>query len=92
MKEFFTWAMLATYAGAVLATAALTQLLKGAGFIAKIPTRLFSYIIALIVLLAGTFFTGALTLESAALCLLNAAVVSLAGNGAFDAVTHGTNT
>ena len=28
MQEFFTWAMLGTYAGAVLATTLITQLLK----------------------------------------------------------------
>ena len=53
----------------------------------KIPTRITSYAIALVVLLAATFFTGGLTLESGVLCVVNAVVVSLASNGAFDAVT-----
>ena len=43
--------------------------------------------IALIILLVATFFTGALTWNTAALCVVNAVVVSLAANGAFDAVT-----
>lgn len=85
-QEFFTWASLLTYAGAVLATTLITQLLKGASFIGKLPTRLFAYIVALVVLVAATFFTGALTIESAALCLVNAAVVALAASGAFDAI------
>ena len=58
MQDFFTWAMLATYAGAVLATTLITQLLKGVGFIDRMPTRIFSYIVALAVLLVATFFTG----------------------------------
>ena len=87
MNEFFTWAILATYAGATLATTLVTQLLKGIGFIDRIPTRIFSYVIALIILLVATFFTGALTWDTAALCVVNAVVVSLAANGAFDAVT-----
>ena len=63
-NEFFTWAVLLTYAGATLATSLVTQLIKGVGFIDKIPTRLTSYIIALVVLIAATFFTGGLTLVS----------------------------
>lgn len=86
-NEFFTWAVLLTYAGATLATSLVTQLIKGVGFIDKIPTRLTSYVIALVVLIAATFFTGGLTLESGVLCVVNAVVVSLASNGAFDAVT-----
>lgn len=86
-NEFFTWAVLLTYAGATLATSLITQLIKGLGFIDKIPTRITSYVIALVVLLAATFFTGGLTLESGVLCVVNAVVVSLASNGAFDAVT-----
>ena len=86
MNDFFTWAILATYAGATLATTLVTQLLKGIGFIDRIPTRIFSYIVALIILLMATFFTGALTWDAAALCVVNAVVVSLAANGAFEAV------
>ncbi len=85
-QDFFTWAALLTYAGAVLATTLVTQLLKGVGFIDKIPTRLFAYIVALIILIAATYFTGALTVEAAALCLVNAVVVALAASGAFDTI------
>ena len=86
MQDFFTWAMLATYAGAVLATTLITQLLKGVGFVNRLPTRIFSYIVALVVLLAATFFAGGLTLEAAGLCIINAVVVALAANGAYDGV------
>ena len=55
MNEFFTWASLGTYAGAVLATTIITQLLKGIAIFDKLPTRIFSYVIAVIVLLAGIF-------------------------------------
>ena len=87
-NEFFTWTMLLTYAGATLATSLVTQLIKGVGFIDKIPTRLTSYVIALVVLIAATFFTGGLTLETGALCVINAVVVSLAANGAYDAIAR----
>ena len=88
MNEFFTWTTLMTYAGATLATTLVTQLLKGIGFIDQIPTRIFSYVVALIILLAATFFTDAMTWNAAALCVVNAVVVSLAANGAFDAVAN----
>ena len=86
MNEFFIWTTLATYAGATAAVGLITQLLKGVGFIDKIPTRITSYAIALVVLLAATFFTGGMTLEAGALCVINAVVVSLAANGAYDAL------
>jgi hypothetical protein len=82
MNDFFTWTMLATYAGATLGTTLLTQLLKNI----PIPTRVLSYAAALVILLVANFFTGGLTVESGILCLINAGVVSLASNGAFDAV------
>lgn len=86
MQEFFTWTMLATYAGAVLCTTVITQMLKEVAGIARIPTRLFSYAVAVLVLLAASLFTGALNLENGVLCAINGAVVSLASNGAFEAV------
>ncbi len=85
MQDFFTWAMLGTYAGAVLATTLITQLIKE--WLKSIPTRIVSYVIALVVLLAAAAFNNALTLADGALCLFNAVIVSLAANGGFDAVT-----
>lgn len=87
MEELFTWQILATYAGATLATSLITQLLKGLPLIKKAPTRLVSYVLALLILLLSTLFTGQLTLQGGLLCFINAAVVSFASNGAFDAAT-----
>ena len=84
MNEFFTWAGLATYAGATALTAMFTQLLKGVSFIDKIPTRFFAYIVAFIILLGGNYFGGTLTVETAALALVNAVVVALAASGGYD--------
>ncbi|MEG2372650.1 MAG: hypothetical protein RSB36_07710, partial [Hydrogenoanaerobacterium sp.] len=62
MTEFTTWAILATYAGAVAMTALIVQLTKkGLDKIFKIPTQLYSYIVALAVLYTASFFTGQLT-------------------------------
>lgn len=86
MQEFFTWAMLGTYAGAVLATTLITQLIKE--WLKSVPTRIVSYVIALVVLLAAAAFNNALTLADGALCLFNAVIVSLAANGGFEALKN----
>lgn len=83
-----TWQTLTTYGGAVLATTTITQFLKEAGVLRRVPTRLLSYCVALLLLLLSTQFTCGLTWSRAALSLINAAVVSLAGNGAYDAMAH----
>lgn len=64
----------------------ITQLIKGIGWIDRIPTRITSYVVALIVLLAASAVTGELTLSTAGLSVVNAVVVALAANGAFDGV------
>ena len=87
MNEFFTWTTLGTYAGATLAVTLITQLIKGIGWIDRIPTRITSYVVALIVLLAASAVAGELTLSTAGLSVVNAVVVALAANGAFDGVT-----
>lgn len=84
MNEFFSWELILTYAGAVTVTAILTQFWKGV--FKKINTQIVSYLIALILLLMATLFSGKLSLDSGVLCFVNAAVVSLASNGAFDAI------
>lgn len=90
--DFFTWSMLATYSGAVAATILITQLFKEVGFLSRVPTRIFSYFVAVIVLILATLFSGFLTLSSGVICLFNAAVVSLAANGAVDLKKQLTST
>lgn len=86
MNEFFTWAALGTYAGATVLTMMVTQLFKGVRFIEQIPTRLFAYLVALIVLLMASIITGTLTFESGSLAAINAVVVALAASGGYDAI------
>ena len=87
MKEFFTWQVLASYGGAVLLVNLVTQLLKGI-VPEGAPTRLVSYLTAVVILIAANIFTGAATgAADIALCFINALVVALAANGAYDAAT-----
>ena len=87
MNEFFTWETLATFAGCALATGVLTQSLKGS---IKLPTQWVSYIIAVIILYAATYFTSGLTGSTAAIIPLNAVIVALSANGAYSAVLRVT--
>lgn len=89
MMEFFDWAVLSTFGGAVVAVAVLTQLSKEIPGIKKLPTQLWSYILALAVVLGAQAFGGeGLTWAAAGLAVINAAMVSLAANGGYEAITH----
>ena len=87
MSNFFTWGTLGTYAGAVAATSLFTQFLKETALFKPLPTRIFSYIIAALILVGVTIASGAASLGGIGLALINAVVVSLAANGAFDGYT-----
>ena len=89
MQEFFTWNSLLTSSGATVATSVVTQLIKEAPLLKKIPTRLLSFGIALCILMLALIFDKSLSLGTAAISVINAAVVALAANGMFDAVSSG---
>lgn len=86
--EFFDWSMLGSYAGAVMAVGVITEITKGIPLVRKIPTLVWSYILALFVLLMAMLFTDGFTAEGAGLALFNAAVVSLAANGGYEAMNR----
>lgn len=86
MNEFATWASLGTMAGAVAFVTVVVQYIKAPlDKVWKVPTRAVVYVLSLLVLLAAQGFTGGLTAEGTALCLVNAVVVSLASMGAYEA-------
>lgn len=84
--EFFDWTVLGTLTGAVFAVAIITQLIKELPFVAKFPTQIVSYVLAFVLLLAAQTFTGGLSASTAALSVINAAMVSLAANGGYAAL------
>lgn len=85
--EYVTGEMMATYAGALAVVLIVTQFTKNLSFIAKIPTQVWSYIVALLVLYPANYFIGALTIETAVLILFNGIIVALAANGGFEALS-----
>lgn len=89
--EFTTWSILGTYAGALAMVMLITQLTKGLAFIERLPTQIWSYILALVILIMARAFTDGLSLENAALCLFNAVIVSLGANGGHAALSRISN-
>lgn len=83
---FFDWPYLASFAGCLVAVGVLTEMLKNVGFIQKIPTQIFSWVLAMIILILAQVFTTGITPETAVLAVVNSAVVSLAANGGYDAL------
>lgn len=92
IQEFFTWNVLGTMAGAAAATIIFTQLLKGIAIFDKLPTRIFSYLVALVVLIGAHVFTSQVTVAGIMLCVINAAVVALAAQGGFEMINTGVST
>ena len=82
--EFFDWNVLSTMAGATFAVAILTEVTKGIPGIGRIPTQVWSLILAFVVLIGAQAAMGTLTIASGGLAVLNAALVSLAANGGYD--------
>ena len=88
LNQFWSWESLATFAGATACTGLCTQLLKRS--FGKLPTQWLSYILAALLLTVTTAATGGWIQPWTvwALVPLNAVLVSLASNGAFQAVTR----
>lgn len=91
MEQFFTWEMLATVAGCTAATAYVTQFLKKIEYLNKINTQLISYIVAVVILIPATYFTGSLSASTAFMIPFNAIVVAFSANGAYDSVKSTVN-
>lgn len=86
--EFFDWNIPGSFAGAAFAVAVLTQLTKEIPLISYIPTQLWSYLLSLATLVLAQVFTGGFRADGAVLALFNAALVSLAANGGYAALTR----
>lgn len=84
--SFFDWTFLGTFAGALAAVALITELIKELPALKKVPTQFVSWALAFVILILAQLFTGTLSAQSAVLCVLNGAMVSLAANGGYAAL------
>ena len=86
-EAFLGWGDLVTYGGAVMAVLIITEFTKDLPDIRRIPTRLWAYLIALVLLTAATVFTAdSLRAEDILLCLVNGVIVAMAAVGSYHAV------
>lgn len=90
-ESFFDWPSLGTYAGATLAVMVVVEFTKDLPGIKAIPTRLWAYIMAVVVLILSTVFTGQVDAPTVFLCLFNAVIVAMAAVGGYD-ITHKVKT
>ena len=83
--EPVSWDQLATVAGCAMMTMLIVQLLKlPLDKIWKIPTRIVVFFIALIIMLAATYFTKGLTTSTAILTIFNAVISALTAMGTYE--------
>lgn len=87
-ETFFTWDQLGSYAGATIAVILFVEFTKDLPGIKAIPTRIWAYIIAAVLLVLSTVFTAdTITPAVILLCLINAVIVAMAAVGGYD-ITH----
>lgn len=86
-ESFFTWADLASYAGATIAILIIVQFTKDLPGIVKIPTRVWAYILSVALLVLATVFTAEkITVSDIGLCFVNAVILAMTAVGSYHTV------
>ena len=86
-EHFFSLGDLVTYGGAVMAVLIITEFTKDLPGIRRIPTRIWAYLVALVLLVPAAVFTAdTIRAEDILLCLVNAVLVAMAAVGSFHSV------
>lgn len=91
MNEFISWPTLGTYGGALAMVLVLTQFTKDFSVTKKLPTQIWSYILAFTILIIAHAFTDGLTVNLVFQTVFNAVIVSIAANGGYHAIQRATN-
>jgi hypothetical protein len=85
MDNLFNWLTLATVSGATALVVLLCQAFKvPLDKVWKIPTRVFVYILAVVVMAVANVFIGTQTVEGYILVLLQAVLVMISAMGAYE--------
>ena len=87
-EQFLTWEMLGSYSGTLGMVLILTQLTKELPVIRKLPTQLYSYLVALVIMAVTAVFGGRTAVSDFVLLFFNAAVIALSANGGYDALAR----
>ena len=83
-ESFFTWEQLATYGGATVATMLFVQFTKELPGIKALPTRLWAFIVAAVLMILATVFTSEVTPAVILITIVNAVIVAMASCGEYD--------
>ena len=87
IEQFLSWSDLASYGGAVMAVLIITEFTKDLPGIRRIPTRLWAYLIALVLLVTAAVFTAdKVRAEDILLCFVNGVIVAMAAVGSYHSV------
>lgn len=84
MDSFLTWDVLLSFSGLVGAAYMTVEFTKEIKLLKKVPTKYWSYFVALFLLITTNLVTGTFEFRDIVLYLLNAIVVSLSSNGLKD--------
>lgn len=84
MDSFLTWEVLLTFSGLVGAVYMVVEFTKEIKFIKKVPTKYWSFFIALFLLVVTNLVIGKFVYKDIVLYMLNAIVISLSSNGLND--------
>lgn len=84
-ESFFTWEQLTTYGGATVATMLFVQFTKELPGVKKLPTRLWAFIVAAVLMILATVFTAhEITPAVILITVVNAVIVAMASCGEYD--------
>lgn len=83
-ESFLTWEQLATYGGATVATMLFVQFTKELPGIKALPTRLWAFVIAAVLMILATVFTSEVTPAVIPITVVNAVIVAMASCGEYD--------
>jgi hypothetical protein len=84
LDNFITWDFITGYAGTVIVTMLIVQFLKELPFIKKMPTRYFTFIIALLNIIATNIATNSFLISNLYLMFINAITVTFTATGGYD--------
>lgn len=91
--EPFTWDYLATIGGCAVVVLIVVQLTKNLlDKLIKIPTAIYAYVLAVVVMLLATAFTTGLTLANGLLTLFNGWIVACTASRTYDAIAGKVST
>lgn len=84
MNDFLTWGYVSTFAGLVFCTSMVVEFLKELKYLKAIPTRYFTCIVAVVLLVLSSIFTGSFMFNNIPLIFLNGILITYTATGGKD--------